>query len=513
LRIHLEAFKGIAPRIEPHRLADNAAQQAQNCLLDSGSIRPLKDASFVASPTKAGTIKSLFKYGEFWFNWINDVSCLRSPTNDTEDMVVFTGEGVPKLTYASIATAGGDYPSASYELGTPIPTTAPAATVAGAASGDDPTDRTYFVTFICTYAGLQFEGAPSDPSNRVTVNPGQSVNVTLPSTPAGNYIFTHKVIYRTVGDTIRRMATVAHTATDWTDTYETGDLGVDLVTDNWYPPPDDLTGLVSLPGGVMAGISGKQVCFSVPYQPHAWPPDWRRIARDTPVALGAFGNTLVVLTDGQPEVGVGTSDPENLFLERVEMDQACIAPRAVVDLGYVVAFPSPDGLFLVGQGVTRNATEQIFRKEQWQPPVFGAAHDEKYFGFRESGGFVFDPRTGDWIEHDITATAAWRDPATDKLYIVTSGGIMQWEGGSAKTFVWKSKLFRVPPGSFASIRVEGGPVTVTHYQNGIESFSASIQDEVLRLPSGEMARKHEIKLEGNTTVDAVTIGSSVMEVR
>lgn len=508
----LGPFGGIAPAIEPHLLPDNGAQVALNCELDSGSIRPLKAPSFVWTPTKAGEIKTIYRYGAFWFHWLNEVNIVRCPLDTSENLVVYTGEGVPKLTYASIATAGGNqYPTNNYDLGTPIPSTAPGATVTGAASEDDPIDVAYLVTFTTSYAGLEMEGAPSLPSGIVSVNPGQSVDLSLPSVPLGNRIFTSKNIYRSVGGTIKRIASVAPATASYSDPYSASEFGVDLVTDNWYPPPSDLKEVISLPGGVLAGISGKNVCFSVPYQVHAWPPDWRKPVTDNPVALVAFGNTILVLTDGRPEVGIGTSNPEGLMLELIEMDQSCTHPRAAVDMGYAACFPTPDGLFIVGQEGTSNVTEKLFRKEQFNPPLFGAAHDGKYYGFRADGGFIFDPRSGSWLEHDIVATAAWQDYMTDNLYVRTSQGIMLWEGGDPKQFTWKSKKFRTPPMNFPVCRVVG-TATVTYSADGADKHTQAIADDVFRLPSGFLAREHELEVEGSSTVDSVILGRHMRDV-
>lgn len=508
----LGPFGGIAPKIEPHLLPDIGAQTALNCELDSGSLRPLKAPSLTWTPTKAGALKTIYRYGTFWFHWLEEVHIVRCPLDTSENLVVYTGEGVPKLTYASIATAGGtQYPTNAYDLGTPIPTAAPTVTVTGTETEDDPIDLTYIVAFVTSYAGVEMEGAPSLPSTIVRISPGQSAALTLPAVPLGNRLFTAKNIYRSVGGTIKRIASVAPATTTYSDPHGASDFGVDLVTDNWYPPPADLKGIISLPGGVLAGISGKNVCFSVPYQVHAWPPDWRKPVADNPTALIAFGNTLLVLTDGRPEVGVGTANPESLMLELIEMDQSCTVPRAAVDMGYAACFPTPDGLFVVGQDGTRNATEGLFRKEQFNPPLFAAAHDGKYYGFRADGGFIFDPRDGSWLEHDIVATAAWQDYMTDNLYVRTTGGIMLWEGGTAKQFTWKSKKFRTPPMNFPVCRIVG-TATITYAADGVVKHTQAVTDDVFRLPSGFLAREHELTVVGTTPVDSVILGRHMRDV-
>ena len=513
--ISIGPFGGISPKIEPHLLPDTAAQTAMNCVLSSGSIRALKAPGFIATPAKAGVLNTIYRYYDnLWFHWLENVHIVRCPLDTTENLVAWTGEGdYPRLSYASIATSGGtQYPTVSKRLGVPIPEDTVSVATSGTATEDDPIEVAYLVTYSCSYAGLDMEGAPSLPTTAISFNPGQSNTITFPTPPVGNYDFSAIYIYRSVGGTIKRIASLATSATQYVDAYEDGDFGVDLVTDSWYPPPDDLTGLISLPGGILAGISGKDICFSVPYQIHAWPPIWRKPVTDNPVALVAFGNSLLVLTDGRPEVGVGTSDPENLVLELLEMDQACIAPRAVVDMGYAACFPTPDGIYQVGSGSTANATQNLFEKDQFAPPLFAASHDDKYFGFHATGGFIFNPQTSEWSDHDIIATTAWTDYRTDKLYIVeaSSGDIMEWEAGDNKTYTWKSKVFRTQPYSFAAGRIEGA-ATVTYDADGNQVFSAALEDATFRLPGGELSRTHEITLTGTAKIDRVILGTSMRD--
>lgn len=63
----------------------------------------------------------------YWFHWTSVVNALKGPVaGDTTERTYFTGDGVPKVTDSSIATAGGgtDYPNNSYTLGVPAPAAA-----------------------------------------------------------------------------------------------------------------------------------------------------------------------------------------------------------------------------------------------------------------------------------------------------------------------------------------------------------------------------------------------------
>lgn len=123
---------GVQPRVSPELLPTNAAQTALNCKLFSGEIRPWNEVKSNWTPTKAGTIKSIYLFGgSFWFHWTQDVNVIRGPiAGDTTERTYYTGEGAPKVTDNSIATSGGgtDYPINSYTLGVPSPVNALTAT-------------------------------------------------------------------------------------------------------------------------------------------------------------------------------------------------------------------------------------------------------------------------------------------------------------------------------------------------------------------------------------------------
>jgi len=123
--------------VAPHLLENNRAQNAENCRLDNGELRAIRGMTDVSALAKAGTIQSLYRYQDsFWFHWTQVVDVVASQIpGDTEGRVYFTGDGVPKVTYASIATAGGtqEYPTNSFSNGVPKPTTVPAVSTTNSA--------------------------------------------------------------------------------------------------------------------------------------------------------------------------------------------------------------------------------------------------------------------------------------------------------------------------------------------------------------------------------------------
>lgn len=137
--VKLNTFGGIAPTIPPRYLQDNQAQTALNCPMWNGSLQPLPDVgSAVYTLTKSGVPQTIYRFGQdtvaddrYWFHWPVDVDVVRSQiAGDASEWTFYTGDGVPKQTYNSLALASGDYPSVSRPLGLPAPTDAATVTLA-----------------------------------------------------------------------------------------------------------------------------------------------------------------------------------------------------------------------------------------------------------------------------------------------------------------------------------------------------------------------------------------------
>ena len=193
--LSIKSFGGIAPKTPPRYLQDSQAQTAMNCPVFKGSIQPISNlGASVADLPKSGTIKALYRFGQdtisdtnYWFHWTTDVDVCRSQiAGDTSEWTFFTGDGIPKATYSSIAISGSNYPAVARPLGLAAPVSAPTAT-ANSFSGTDGLleTRVYAMTWVNKESGFEFESAPSAASNSVDVRTGQTVTLTLLLPPAG----------------------------------------------------------------------------------------------------------------------------------------------------------------------------------------------------------------------------------------------------------------------------------------------------------------------------------------
>lgn len=154
---------GMAPRYGDRKLNPNQAKQALNIDLFSRELRPLRTNLEVDSPTKAGTIKTIYPLNNKWLHWITDVDVVPAPLQTEQDgRIYYSGDKNPKATDSVLSVTGGgtDYPLSSYRLGLPTPESAPSVGITGGASGI-PESRSYVYTFVTAWGE---EGPPSAPT-------------------------------------------------------------------------------------------------------------------------------------------------------------------------------------------------------------------------------------------------------------------------------------------------------------------------------------------------------------
>jgi hypothetical protein len=213
--------------------------------------------------------------------------------------------------------------------------------------------------------------------------------------------------------------------TTYVDGIPTGSLAEVIPTELYDPPNDDTIGIKTHPSGFLAGFFGKTLAFSELGAPHAWPIDYRLATTHDIVGLGVFGNTVAVVTKGWPYLAIG-SDPSAMTMVELEIEQACVAKRGIVDFGSAIAYPSPDGLIVLSSSGAENATAAVFTRDQWQalvPSSFVAFNwEQKYLCFYDDGtvqrGFILDPAApGDGVKFvDKYVMGAYKDLEEDMLY-------------------------------------------------------------------------------------------------
>jgi|TARA_B110000240_G_C13475457_1_gene442829 hypothetical protein len=542
----IDLFKGTAPKLAARLLADGAAKTAVNCRLDSGDLAPIRGLSNITSTVEsAGTENSLYKYDtvggvDQWFRWDEDVDVVRSPiAANTFNRVYFTGDSVdekrPRSTYNVVAVGGGTvYPSVSFRLGIPAPTSAPTMTVVGSAPAETDNEVKEARSYVYTFVSLNGEeGPPSPPSAVLDLYPtSQTVNLTTMETglPVSSDINV-KNIYRTVTSTAGTfymyVDSVVLNDQDYSDSKTALQLQGALPSTDWVAPPAGMIGLTSLSNGILAGFKDNEVMFCEPFMPHAWPTKYRMSTDYSIVAIKAVGSSLIVTTKAYPYVVQGTH-PSNMTLSRMRENQSCVSKRSIVNMGSHVMYASPDGLVSASGTSAVLSTDMVFSRTQWQAlkpeTIHGYMYEGNYIGlYTVSGvqkGFIFNPKTS--LLSDLTGvtalTGGYSDPEDDALYFIDSSSqIKQFDSGSEITYEWHSKQYKLGrPINMAVAQVEAesySNITISVYaESGLVHSQAVLNERAFRLPSGYRSNQFEVKLVGTDIINSVSVATSMSDI-
>jgi hypothetical protein len=313
-------------------------------------------------------------------------------------------------------------------------------------------------------------------------------------------------------------------STTYTDSVASESLGEVLPTEIYDAPNDDTVGLVEHPSGFLAGFFGKTLCFSEIGAPHAWPIDYRLATNHDIVGLGVFGNSVVVTTKGWPYIAIG-SDPSAMTMVELEIEQACVSKRGIVDFGAAVCYPSSDGLILISGNGAQNITSGIYTRDQWQalsPSTLLAFNWEQwYLGFYDDGSvqraFVIDPFGPELgVQYiDKYATGGYKDIEEDLLYLIINNQIEVWDQGTKLTFTWESKPVYTPHAvnmAAAKVIADDYPVTVKFYVDDVKRYTRTVDSEfAFRLPGGFRGEKFEIVIEGTRRVSEAIMATTMTE--
>ena len=465
---------------------------------------------------------------------------------------------VPSATTLTVETSGSATSSGTSS------TITNGASFGGESDADLDFETSYVYTFVSAYGE---EGPPSAASTVITTDDNQTITVSglETSAPAGvtNTNLSKKRIYRSntgsSATNFQFVAEVVLSQTSYTDTSKNSDLAEVIPSSTWIAPPDDNTalypdgpmkGLCALPGGVFAGFTGKRICFSEPFLPHAWPANYRIALEEEIVGIKVVSNGVLVTTKSVPYLVTG-SGPDTMTAIRIESSQANLNKRSMVDMGPYVIYASPDGLIAAEGTTVRNLTEGIITPTQWQDNYYpatitGFLWEQRYVGFYNTGsgygGFIFDPRVGDGTSFvDLDASALIRgghtDPDDSQLYLIISNTIKKFQGSNTNlTFNWKSKEYVMPkPTSMGFVKVEAESyhVRVKVYGDGSVIYNASIAtsgsafavtgttpsfsstsipEPILRLPAS-VHKTFAVEVEGATIINEICVGESIDELR
>lgn len=242
-------------------------------------------------------------------------------------------------------------------------------------------------------------------------------------------------------------------------------IGEALLTTDWDMPPVDLRGLITHPSGALVGFRSNELWFSEPTVPYAWNQDYRVTTDFDIVAIGLFGSTIVVTTEGSPYIVSGV-DPSAMSPTKVDKPWPCLSKRSLVSMGDSVIWACPLGLAVIGSDGAQLATEQFFTVDEWRElepdTMISGYYDSKYFAaYTTADGMellVFDrTREATITRGDFTLNAIYSDAATGYLYVVVDAALKRWDADTSYRlpFTWWSKEFVLPvPVNVGAAKVE-----------------------------------------------------------
>jgi len=312
-----------------------------------------------------------------------------------------------------------------------------------------------------------------------------------------------KRIYRTVGTNsdYKLVAEIDPAQTSYTDTVPATTVAQNfgISTLDTLPPLKDMHSLVLLSNGVMAGLSGSQLCLSEQGKPYSWPVKNRYSFAGTGVALCAAGTQVIVLTDNVPQVATA-SVPEAATIAKIPGDTLapCVSKRGVADIGSGAVYPSHDGLYVATTAGVRNITEAAFGFDEWQalkPETFKAAfHNFHYYAMHDTEGgslmVMIDTRQSESAQQfNVQVTSLYPNPWDGNLFASQGGQISKWDADELNKFTsyWTSKEFQLSKPLVMSVaQVHANYEDATLYDTSIFDANTVLLADV-RNVNGEIA--------------------------
>lgn len=481
--IKLQQFGGMVPRMGQQLLNNENAEYAENALLLSGELRGINGQQLVVDLrhiqyTIQRVYRALYRTGAS--EWVTfpdpTIDFVKGPlVNDLYDRYYWTSESGPPMMNTLARIANGDDP---FLLGVPRPTSPPiVAPQNDGTEGAVEVSRAYVYTFVTAYGE---ESAPSD----ATVATGQddgswiisNMSTTVPEEELRNV--QTKQVYRTVtsaagGVAYHFVAELPLGQSDFTDTRDTDIVAAErtLESQKYNPPPTDLIGLMAHPNGFLVGFNGRDIHFSEPYRPHAWPVDYVLSTTDPIKGLGVFMQSIAVCTSGFPYIASGTR-PDGITFTKAQTPEPCLSDRrGIVSMPFGVYYPGDNGLMLVGPQGFVNATKPLMTKTEWQRDyVPWALHSVRwqtqYVGYwDDDDGVMFGP--DEPVAALVELKNVWQhsviqeDLFSGSVFQVFDNIVYEFNPafGVPQTYTWRSKEFVTPkPVNFGACKFEASVV-------------------------------------------------------
>lgn len=543
--LSIRKFNGEIPRLPADRLPEDAAQTAINCEFAHGELRPLKAlGTHYTVAASAQPCRALFTAdGVNFFAWNMPTRAYLHPTiDDTANRVIYHTQG-QKLKVATLAgmkaiNLNPEPPSAPFDLGVTRPA-APAVSLGAATPGDPET-----VALVATVVNVW--GEESAPSNPVLFDrrAGQSATYTVTHTAtAGQQAINGINFYRTypsqqgtteyflINSTPAALSGGTASITDASDTPQTT---TNLTSTEWDTPPALPNNLTYVGNGFFAIGSGKDIVFSEPYRPHAWP--YRMTLPHGVVGIIAVEGGILVTTQAQTYL-VSGAHPSQMSQQLLPVEQAGWSSMAMARIAGAAVFASNDGLVSVyGGQPSMKESQSLFMRADWRGKYSTARlnlrlhqHDGRLMGLidpsyptnssAEPFLLQLDEAAGSYCRLDVGQPIynAAVSGTTDQLFVTTATGFAEFAGSSSNlAYEWLSgeRLFPMPVNFACGVVDAVGTGTLKVYGDGVLRGTVAISGRTsFRLAGGQPCHRWSVNVTGSATIREISLAQSFAELK
>jgi hypothetical protein len=562
MKVTLQSFQGIVPKLNARDIPPGVAASAKNARFEDGCIVPINGSA--TAHTFSDAVSTIILHNDTWRGFAGNVNAAPGPI--ASDRLYLTGDGVPSMFVEGVGrfdlklpapvgqltiTATGDISTVGSIAAADAQTAATAeydrlVAAAGGASVDavlpvatalneNPSPALTSIVAAYTYVTVfDEESPPSALSDNINWQSGQGLTVTGFVEPSVGRNIDRIRLYRSqtsaLGVTdLYFVVEIPVAQSNYNHDIVAVPLGEFITSRDYDLPSDTMSGIVTLPNGMMAAFDGRSLRFCEPYIPHAWPLKYELTTEYDIVGLAAFGMTLCVLTTGNPYMVQGQT-PDSMVMQKMEVNLPCVSARSVVDLGYAAAYASQRGLVIMSQAGPQIVTANLYTRNQWvnlAPETIRAAQiDGKYLFKTASGVFILNTNGAQpFIEE------AGFDPI-DLFFDITSSNIfyLEADGLTVKTYddpsqpidtyaEWTSGTLQLDhPISFGVVKADAQTLGCDDYLR-VDVYGDDVlvgqtfePNAVSRLTGDNMYTKWRVEILTNMKVERVIIAGSHTEI-
>jgi hypothetical protein len=284
-----------------------------------------------------------------------------------------------------------------------------------------------------------------------------------------------------------------------------------LTTADNYPPPEKGRFLCEA-GNVffLAEDKGSTLYFSLPGNPHAWPP-LNFIGFDDEITgiTPEFQGVLVFTRNSAYRI-TGAEDINTLIKTELPGNQGCVNCNTIAQISNAPVWLSNDGICLWNGENINIISRRIIRTERLQA-VRGVSANDCYYLFLQNGAIVYDHRNGDvFYKLNISCDYAWYDADVDVMYLQRGNEIYKYAGGAVMEYKYISPFIGIPESEYIFteqiIICIDGSATVTLKNEDKIVFTVRLKKSgkyQLKAPYNTLGKFAQIEVSGKGTLKEI----------